>query len=204
MLRLGRGIGASRTTSLSGVAESSAGLSRSMRATTPSWASASGRSKAETVRRFSSTRPTRRSPPMRKVATFIGRDLPKGLFLEAPGFGADAGELAHARLVGGEAARRTFVGDAPVVEHIDAVGDFDRLAHILLDEQDRDAFAARRRDDPEHFGDDERREALRRLVEHKEPWIEQERARDRQHLLLAARELAALVGLALGEARKCV
>src|SRR5574337_1336500 len=132
MLRLGRGIGASRTTSLSGVGESSAGRARSMRATTPSCASASGRSKAETVPRFSSTRPTRRSSPMRKVATFMGRDLPKPLFVEAPGLGADACEFAHPRLVGGEPARRTFVGDAPVVEHIDAVGDFARLAHVLF------------------------------------------------------------------------
>jgi hypothetical protein len=50
--------------------------------------------------------------------------------------------------------------------------------------------------------DDDRREPLERLVEEEQLRVEDERARDREHLLLAARELVAEVGLALLEARK--
>ena len=42
----------------------------------------------------------------------------------------------------------------------------------------------------EHLGDDERREAERRLVEQQQPRPRHQRARDRDHLLLAARERA--------------
>ena len=43
----------------------------------------------------------------------------------------------------------------------------------------------------EQFVDDDRREALGRLVEQQQPRVEHQRAADRQHLLLAARQLAA-------------
>ena len=61
-------------------------------------------------------------------------------------------------------------------------------------------------DDPrqrrQQFLDDDRREALGRLVEQHELGIEHQRAGDRQHLLLAAGELVAEVGAALLEARE--
>src|SRR5439155_18451271 len=50
--------------------------------------------------------------------------------------------------------------------------------------------------------DDDRRQALERLVEQQELRISHQGAGDRQHLLLAARELVAHVDAALGEARK--
>ena len=50
--------------------------------------------------------------------------------------------------------------------------------------------------------DDDRRQALGRLVEQQQLRVEHQRAGDRQHLLLAARELVAEVGAALGEARE--
>ena len=50
--------------------------------------------------------------------------------------------------------------------------------------------------------DDHRRQALERLVEQEQRGIAGERAADRQHLLLAARELVAVIALALGQARE--
>ncbi len=50
--------------------------------------------------------------------------------------------------------------------------------------------------------DDHRRQSLGRLVHHQQARIAEQRARDRQHLLLAARKLAAAVVAALGEARE--
>ena len=50
--------------------------------------------------------------------------------------------------------------------------------------------------------DDRRREALGRLVHDQQPRVEQQRAADREHLLLAAGELRAAVPAALGEARE--
>ena len=55
---------------------------------------------------------------------------------------------------------------------------------------------------PQQFLDDDRRQPLGRLVEQQNLGIEGQRAADRQHLLLAAGELVAHVGGALGEARK--
>ena len=52
--------------------------------------------------------------------------------------------------------------------------------------------------------DDDRREAFGRLVHDQEPWIEQQRPRNRQHLLLATGELRAAVVLAFGKPRKGV
>ena len=49
-----------------------------------------------------------------------------------------------------------------------------------------------------HLGDDHRRETLGRLVHDKKPRVAKQRARDRKHLLLAARELAAAVDAPLG------
>ena len=50
--------------------------------------------------------------------------------------------------------------------------------------------------------DDDRREALERLVEQQQRRVGHQRARDRQHLLLAAGQLVAHVGAPLGEARE--
>ena len=82
-----------------------------------------------------------------------------------------------------------------IVEHVGTVGDFERRAHILLDQQNRDALRAHLRDDAKTSRTMSGRESLRRLVEQQEFGIEQQRAGDRQHLLLAAGELAARLAL---------
>ena len=52
------------------------------------------------------------------------------------------------------------------------------------------------------LGDDERRQPFGRLVEDQQQRIGQQRAADREHLLLAARELLAAVAEPLGQARE--
>ena len=54
----------------------------------------------------------------------------------------------------------------------------------------------------EQFLDEDRREALKRLVEQDNARIEDQRTADREHLLLAAGELVAEIAAALGEARE--
>jgi hypothetical protein len=73
-LRRGAGIGASITTCVMEIGESAGGRprpSRRIKASTPSCASASGRSNGAIERPSSVTWPTRRSPAMETVATFI-------------------------------------------------------------------------------------------------------------------------------------
>ena len=95
------------------------------------------------------------------------------------------------------------IDDDAVVEHIGVVGDFEAHARILLDQQHRNALGLRICcDDAEHLAHDQRRQPLRRLVENQELGIEQQRAGDRQHFLLAAGKLTAAIELALGEARE--
>ena len=71
---------------------------------------------------------------------------------------------------------------------------------MLLDEDHRHA-----REVAQRLGqllDDDRREPLERLIQQQEPRVGHQGARDGEHLLLAARELVALVRAPLGEARE--
>jgi hypothetical protein len=83
-----------------------------------------------------------------------------------------------------------------------AVCDRECLEDVLLDEEDRHARVVDVLDDLEDVGDEDRGEAERRLVQHEEARLPHEPARDRGHLLLAARERARLLLLALFEARE--
>ena len=93
------------------------------------------------------------------------------------------------------------VHDAALVEHDRVVRDAAHDAEVLLDEQDgrelREPF-----EHVCHLGHERGREALRRLVDEQDAVVVQQRARDREHLLLASRERArALCGprLQVGE-----
>ncbi len=93
----------------------------------------------------------------------------------------------------------------PVDHDGDVFGDGRRNSDILLDDEDRHvAFLAKTN---EHFLDlrhDHRRQALGRLVHDQEARVGHQRARDGQHLLLAAGELSAAVVFPFGEARERV
>src|SRR6185436_586615 len=66
----------------------------------------------------------------------------------------------------------------------------------------RSAAAGDPRDHLADLIDDARRETLRRLVEQHDRWAGDQRAGDREHLLLAARHLAGELAAALGEPRQ--
>ena len=97
--------------------------------------------------------------------------------------------------------------DQAVDAAVDHDGDFARHrrrdADVLLDDEHGDVALLAEPD--QHLldlGDDDRRQALGRLVHHQQLRVGQQRARNRQHLLLAAGKLAAAIVLALGEARE--
>ena len=90
------------------------------------------------------------------------------------------------------------VDDAAAADHDRAVGEPADDLEVLLDEQDRDDLG-RLEQRVGDLGDDLRREALRGLVDEEELVVVQERPRDRDHLLLPARERAGHLVAALHE-----
>src|SRR5687768_3206695 len=77
-----------------------------------------------------------------------------------------------------------------------------RLHDILLDHEQRDTLLLETADIVEYLRHDARRKAERGLVQHQEARPRHHRARDRQHLLLAARQRACELPAALAEDRK--
>src|SRR5580700_933631 len=119
-----------------------------------------------------------------------------------PFLGACARERLDARFVGGELARGSAVDDRAIIEHIGMVGDLEAHARVLLHEQNGNPLVPHFRDNGENLTHDERCEALGRLVEDEQLGIEQERASDREHFLLASGELASAIFLAFGKPRE--
>src|ERR1700675_1052306 len=102
-------------------------------------------------------------------------------------------------LVLAELARGALVADLPFLEHVDAVGEVEADAHVLLGEENGEALALEATDlllEVLHY---ERREAFGRLVEQQQLGVAHERARDGEHLLLAPREEAPRPGDQLAE-----
>ena len=129
----------------------------------------------------------------------IARDA---LRLRRPFLGAGAGERLHARLVGGELARRAGIDDVAVVEHIGAVGDFEAartFCSTSSTEMPSRAHLATMRNTSRTISGARPCDGSSSMQQLR---VEQQRAGDRQHFLLAAGELPALVGLALGEPRE--
>ena len=80
--------------------------------------------------------------------------------------------------------------------------DVERHERVLLHEQDRRALGVDVGDDLEDLLDEDRREAERRLVEEEQLRAGHERATDGEHLLLAARQGAALLCRPLAKPRE--
>src|SRR6266851_2526752 len=78
--------------------------------------------------------------------------------------------------------------DGAGFEHVPAVGALQRLAGVLLHEQDRALLALELRDDPKDLAHEQGRQPERRLVEHQELRAGHQRPADGQHLLLAPAE----------------
>src|SRR5579883_2583614 len=95
---------------------------------------------------------------------------------------------------------RAFGGDFAGLEHVAVVGNLQRRAHVLLDEQDREPARAKLGEHAENLANDQRRETEARLVEQQQHRLAHQRAAEREHLPLAARERAGALPSALLEA----
>src|SRR4051794_31359504 len=97
-------------------------------------------------------------------------------------------------VVGPELGARAGEDHASGLEHVAGVGGLQREVRVLLDYQDGQAFLlVQLADDPEELRDEDGCEPERRLVQQKKPRPEHERARERQHLLLAAAQRPGLL-----------
>ena len=93
--------------------------------------------------------------------------------------------------------------DAAGLDEVGVVGEVERHRRVLLHHQHADALLlVHRAQDAEQLLHDERREAEGGLVQQHELGPQHERARHREHLLLAARERAGLLRAPLLEARE--
>ena len=100
-------------------------------------------------------------------------------------------------------ARRCPAARSAVDHDIAAMGEPERVIGVLLDQEDGELVAlVERADGGEDLLHHQRRQPERRLVEQQQPRPAHQRAADRQHLLLAARERAAALLPALAQARK--
>ena len=77
--------------------------------------------------------------------------------------------------------------DAAALQHVGAVGQRQHEIEIMLDDDHGD-FAAQLVERLEQLLDDRRRKPFERLVEQEHAHVARQRARDRHHLLLAARQ----------------
>ncbi len=93
--------------------------------------------------------------------------------------------------VAGEVRHAALPLQLALLEHIDAVGDQFGEMDVLLRQQHRQAFLLQVDDGRGHLLDDHRRDALGRLVEQHQQRVAHQRARHRQHLLLAAAHVRA-------------
>jgi hypothetical protein len=88
----------------------------------------------------------------------------------------------------------TPVHDPAAIEDDRMLGERQRDPRVLLDHDDRHAgVGPQRADHADQVLGDDRRQPLERLVEQQQPRVGHQRARDRQHLLLATRQLVAEV-----------
>src|SRR5579883_1639134 len=93
--------------------------------------------------------------------------------------------------------RRHLLDDMAVVDDVDARGEAHRRGDVLLDDDDRLARLGEAAAGLEEVAHDDGGQALEGLVEEHDLGIADERAGDRQHLLLAAREIGAAAAPAL-------
>ena len=97
----------------------------------------------------------------------------------------------------------SMMDDAAAIQNNRVIGEAENLLGFLFDNDHRQAFVPRQTaQGTQHFIDDDRGKAFRRLVQQQQARIEHQRAADRQHLLFAARQLVAEIAAAFFQARK--
>src|SRR5262245_11871665 len=106
-------------------------------------------------------------------------------------------------LVLGQLPARALERDPTHLEHVRAARGAQRELRVLLDDEDGEPLLlVEVAEDPEDLPDDDRREPEGRFVEEQEKRPRHERAGDREHLLLAARERSGLLLAAPVEPRE--
>src|SRR3954462_1786140 len=112
-------------------------------------------------------------------------------------------EIAALQLsIGAELGRAAAPDDAAFLQHVMPVGDARQRPDVLVDEEKRKALGLELGNRAIDLLANERCQAFGRFVEDQEARVGHERAADREHLLLAARELVTVVRLPLAELRK--
>src|SRR5438067_649953 len=124
------------------------------------------------------------------------------------GAAASAGRSSYAEIAALQLAIRAELGraagpdNAPFLQYVMPVGDTRQQPDVLVDEEKRQAIRLQLGNRAVDLLAYERRETFGRFVEDQEARVGHQRAPDRKHLLLAARELVAVVRLPLTELRK--
>src|SRR5918911_1271068 len=101
-----------------------------------------------------------------------------------------------------EVLRRCSVDDAAAGEYIDIVRDLKRQRQVLLYQENRQPLGLEIGDRPAHLPHEKWRQPLGGLVHQEEVWVRHQRSSDRQHLLLAAGELASAAVATLAQPRE--
>src|ERR1700730_3266900 len=112
---------------------------------------------------------------------------------------ADEGACAFLGRLLENRGRRPLLDNQTVIHEYHAIGGVAGKAHLVAHHDHGHAGLAQRAHDFKHRADQLRIESAGGLVEQHHPWLERDRARDGDPLLLAARELARRVGGAIGQ-----
>src|SRR5947199_1318747 len=133
-------------------------------------------------------RPSPRAPPVTMTALFAGSDAFGGKIRSYQLLDTEVSRLRLriSRKLGGAASMH----DTALAHDKDHVRVPQRKGKLLLDEKDRCARLLERRNGTAELAHHHRRQSLGRLVHQQQRRISDQRARCREHLLLAAAELA--------------
>ena len=110
--------------------------------------------------------------------------------------------LVNDRIVDGQLRGGRLVADGALLHEVDALARLQRQRHVLLDQQDGDAFLVQDVDDLADLRDHARHQSFGRLVQQDDLGLQHHGAGDGQHLLLAARQRATGLRATLGETRE--
>src|SRR5215470_1667968 len=134
--------------------------------------------------------------PEKDFDRFLTDSTRRRLLARAPQGKSHAEETVLHVAIPRELGRRAGPDHAALLDDVMPVRDARERLEVLVDDEDRQARCLEALDCAVDLDAHERREPLGRLVEDEELRVGHERAADREHLLLAARELAAEVALA--------
>src|SRR5207248_8788818 len=126
--------------------------------------------------------PSERAGERRKNLARFGVDFASNRHVPAEIGGLDAWIAGQ---IGGRSGNR----DGAALEDVGVVRDGERLARVLLDEEQGGSRTVDLLQEREDLRDEDGREPHRRLVEQQDARLLQQGARDGEHLLLAARHL---------------